>query len=134
MGAARSEEAESALETIGVVAAVHFAAGTVARAENAAPESEDGIGLGVSGVGAPGVAVLERAQEGIGNHGSAAYPEDGDGQGDEKAAAPAKGGGEQEEGSAERQEGEREGLMEEEGEQILTITSEFMRFDRLQRA
>jgi hypothetical protein len=61
----------------------------------------------------PGVAVLESAREGIGNDGSAEYPEDGDGEGDEKAAAPAEGGGEHDEGCAERQERDREGLMEE---------------------
>ena len=113
MGAAGCEEAESALETIGILAAVHFAAGTVAWAENAAAESEDGIGFGVSGVRAPRVAILEGAHEGIGYDGSAEYPEEGDREVDENAAAPAKGGGEQEEGSAERQERDGEGLMEE---------------------
>jgi hypothetical protein len=75
MGVAGGEEAESTLESIGILAAVHFDTRAIARAENATSESEDGIGLRVSGVRAPRVAVLEGAQEGIGNDGSAEYPD-----------------------------------------------------------
>jgi hypothetical protein len=79
----------------------------IAWAEYATAESEDRVGLWVGGVGSPGVAVLEGAQEGIGNDGGAEDPDDGEGHRYEGAAPPPKCCGEHQEGSAQREEGNR---------------------------
>jgi hypothetical protein len=99
------EEAQGALEAFGFRAPFHLGAGAIAWAEYAAAESEDGIGLGVGGVGAPGVAVLEGAHQAIRDDGGAENPEDSEGQSDERAATPANGGGEHQEGGAQREDG-----------------------------